>query len=120
MKSFTEFLQEESTTYKPPSGAAKSAQKALDWKAKYGDEVKAMTKTGWHRANQLAKREELSYDTVKRMHSFFSRHKGNEEIADEKKDTPWKDNGYVSYLGWGGAAGRDWAKSIVNSQNQED
>ena len=116
MKSFAHYINEEAKTFKPPAGAAKNAQKALDWKDEHGDEVKAMTRTGWTRANQLANREELSYDTVSRMHSFFSRHAGNEKISAENKDTPWKDNGYVSFLGWGGDAGKSWAEKIVNKE----
>lgn len=102
-----------SDTFKPPAGAAAAAKKALDWKEKYGDEVTAMTRVGWTRANQLAKRENLSYETVKRM-AAFSRHKKNSTISPDKKDTPWKDNGHVAWLGWGGDAGINWAKDIVS------
>jgi hypothetical protein len=116
MKTFKQHIIEEEETFKPPAGAAKAAQKALDYRDKYGDEVKAMTRTGWTRANQLAKRENLSLETVKRMHSFFSRHKGNEKISQENKDTPWKDNGYMSFLGWGGQPAKDWAEKIAKSE----
>jgi hypothetical protein len=119
MKSFSEFITENEDTYKPPAGAASAAKKALRWKEEHGDEVKAMTRVGWTRANQLANRENLSLETVKRMHSFFSRHKGNEKVNPENKDTPWKDNGVVSFLGWGGEAGKNWAKKIVNRQKKE-
>jgi hypothetical protein len=110
-------LDEEEKTYKPPAGAKAAAKKALKWKEQHGDEVKAMTQTGWTRANQLASGESLSYDTVKRMHSFFSRHSGNEKISAENKDTPWKDNGYVSFLGWGGSEGKSWAEKIINKKD---
>ena len=120
MKSFTEYLKEDAETYKPPAGAAANAKRALKWKDEHGDEVKAMTRTGWTRANQLADREELSYDTVKRMHSFFSRHAGNEKVSAENKDTPWKDNGHVAWLGWGGDAGVEWAQKIVDKKEKEE
>ena len=80
MKTFKDFLTEEEKTFKPTLEIAKEAQKALDYREKYGDEVKAGTRVGWTRANQLAKRENVSLDIIKRMHSFFSRHKGNEKI----------------------------------------
>lgn len=119
MKSFVQYIAEEAETYKPPAGAAKNAQKALDWKEKYGDdEVTAMTRTGWVRANQLAKREELSYDTVSRM-SAFARHKKNAKISPDNKDTPWKDNGHVAWLGWGGDAGVEWAQKIVDQKKEK-
>ena len=40
------------------------------------------------------------------------------EVAEEYKSTPWKDAGYVAWLGWGGTSGINWAinklKSIDN------
>ena len=37
------------------------------------------------------------------------------------KDTLWKQNGVVAWLGWGGDAGIDWAQKIVNSvKNQQE
>lgn len=120
MKSFGQFISEESDTYKPPAGAATAAKQALKWREEHGDEVTAMTRTGWTRANQLADREELSLETVRRMHSFFSRHKGNEKVSAEYKDEPWKDNGHVAWKGWGGDAGAKWAEEIVNKVEKED
>jgi hypothetical protein len=109
---FSDYLRE-SETYKPPVDVAKEAQKALDYRDKYGDEVKAGTRVGWTRANQLAKRENVSFDTIKRMNSFFSRHAGNEKVNPENKDTPHKDNGFISHLLWGGDAGKRWAEKII-------
>lgn len=92
-----------------PAAAKKNAQIAIDWKEKYGrDEVPAGTPVGWARAHQLAKGEKISADTVKRM-SAFNRHRKNSSIAPEHKDEPWKDNGYVAWLIWGGDEGVDWA-----------
>ena len=92
-----------------PAAAKKAAQQAIDWKEKYGrDEVSAGTPVGWARAHQLAKGEKLSVDTIKRM-AAFNRHRKNSSIAPEHKDEPWKDNGYVAWLIWGGDAGVDWA-----------
>lgn len=104
-----------------PEAAKKNAQLAIDWKEKYGrDEVEAGTAVGWARANQLAKGENISGDTVKRMASF-NRHRKNSKIADEFKETPWLDKGYVSWLIWGGDEGVDWAleksKTIKESRS---
>lgn len=121
MKSFAQFIKEdEEETYKPPAGAANNAKKALKWKEEHGDdEVTAMTRTGWTRASQLADREELSYDTVKRM-AAFARHKDNAKISPEHEDEPWKDNGYVAWLGWGGDAGVNWAQGIVDKVEKSE
>ena len=102
-------LNEEDSYNDYPAAAKKNAQMAIDWKEKYGrDEVPAGTPVGWARAHQLAKGEKISADTVKRM-SAFNRHRKNSKIAPEHKDEPWKDNGYVAWLIWGGDEGVDWA-----------
>lgn len=102
-------LNEEDTWNDYPAAAKKNAQMAIDWKEKYGrDEVDAGTPVGWARAHQLAKGENLSTDTVKRM-SAFNRHRKNSSIKTELKETPWKDKGYVAWLIWGGDEGVDWA-----------
>ena len=116
--SFKKWLLEKEDTYVPTKEIAAEAQKALDYREKYPDEVKAGTRVGWTRANQLAKREKVSFDTVKRMHSFFSRHDGNEKVNSENKDTPYKDNGFISFLLWGGEPGKKWAEKIINSKKE--
>jgi hypothetical protein len=55
--------------------------------------------------------KDLSFSTVKRMHSFFSRHAGNEEGGED-------DAGYIAWLLWGGDSGRNWARSIVESERK--
>lgn len=97
-----------------PKSASNNAQKVLDWKDEHKDEVKGMTRVGWTRANQLAKKEPISYETVKRM-SNFNRHRKNADVSKENKSTPWKDNGYVAWLGWGGTTGVDWAMKKVDA-----
>lgn len=111
-------INEEQTYNDYPVEAKKNAQLAIDWKEKYGrDEVDAGTAVGWARAHQLAKGENLSVDTIKRM-SSFNRHRKNSSIKPELKDTPWKDKGYVSWLIWGGDAGVDWA--MAKSKELDD
>jgi len=91
-----------------PQSASNNAKKVLRWRDKYKDEVKGMTQIGWTRANQLAKKEKISRETIARM-SAFQRHRKNAEVDAEFKDTPWKDKGYVAWLGWGGTSGINWA-----------
>lgn len=97
--------------FKVPSGAKGNAQKVLDWKEKYGSEVKGMTPVGWARARQLASKSEIGLSTVRRM-AAFNRHRKNADVAPEYKSEPWKDRGYVAWLGWGGTSGIDWAVRI--------
>jgi len=100
-------------TYRAPAAARNNARRVLRWKEKYGDEVKGMTQVGWTRANQLASGENLSRETVARM-SAFARHRKNAEVDPKYKDTPWKDRGYVAWLGWGGTSGVNWANSVMD------
>jgi hypothetical protein len=92
-----------------PQTATNNAKRMIEWREKYGrDVVKGGTEVGWQRANQLAKREAISADVVSRM-AQFNRHRDNATIADEYKDEPWKDRGFVAWNLWGGTAGVDWA-----------
>ena len=91
-----------------PESASNNAKKVLKWKEKYGSEVKGMTSVGWARARQLASKEKLSYKTIARM-AAFKRHQKNATVDPKYKDTPWKDRGYVAWLGWGGTSGVNWA-----------
>ena len=98
-----------------PESAKNNAKKVLKWRDKYGSEVKGMTRTGWVRANQLAKGENISRETIARM-SAFQRHKKNASGRVLKfKSTPWRDNGYVAWLGWGGTSGINWASKKLKS-----
>jgi hypothetical protein len=97
-----------------PDSAKNNACKVLRWRDEHGDEVKGMTQIGWTRANQLCNGENISEETIARM-SAFQRHKKNSDVATEFKDTPWKDAGYVAWLGWGGTSGVNWAASKLQS-----
>lgn len=107
-------MSKEQTYSDYPNAASKNAQKAIDWKEKYGrDVVTAGTAVGWQRAHQLAKGESLSEDVVSRM-AQFNRHRKNSTIASEFKDEPWKDRGHVAWLIWGGTEGVDWAMETMD------
>jgi phage-related protein (TIGR01555 family) len=95
----------------PPKSAQMNAEKVLQWREEYPDEIKGMTSVGWGRAKQLAEGKPLSLSTIKKM-AQFARHEKNAQLSDENKETPWKDNGHVAWLGWGGDTGIRWAKKI--------
>lgn len=110
LEEFVEELLDEKM-FKVPSGAKGNAQKVLDWKKEKGSEVKGMTPVGWARARQLASKSEIGLSTVKRM-SAFNRHRKNATVDPKFKSEPWKDRGYVAWLGWGGTTGIDWAIKV--------
>jgi len=101
-----------------PQSATNNAKRMLEWREKYGrDIVRGGTEVGWKRANQLANRESISLDTVKRINSFLARHEENAKIDPKFKDEPWRDKGYVAYNLWGGKAMVSWAKRTANQDD---
>jgi len=109
IKLFEEFINKSETFNDYPAAAVSNAKKAIMWRDKFGrNEIEAGTRVGWARANQLANKEKLSIDTIKRI-AQFNRHRKNSKIDPMFKDEPWKDRGYVAWLLWGGDAGVDWA-----------
>lgn len=103
-----------SETFKPTESMAANAKRALKWKEE-GKAGSAGTSVGWARANQLARREALTLDTVKRMYSFFSRH----EVDKKGKDWDKPSNGKIMWYAWGGDSGYSWSRAIVNRAKGE-
>lgn len=102
-------------TYKPTQEVADEAKRGIKAIEEHGSD--AGTQVGRVRARQLANRENISYETVKRMKAFFDRHEKNKEIAEGKE---WyEDNGRVSWLLWGGSSGRKWAEKIIEEQEKK-
>jgi len=68
------------------------------------------TSVGKQRANQLAKGEPISLETVKRMYSYLSRHEKDLESSKGYGDGCGK----LMYDSWGGKSALSWAKSKIN------
>ena len=85
-----------------PQSATNNALRALKFREETQNVNKCGTPVGWARANQLAKREPISLETVKRM-AAFNRHRQN-------KDVPYGEGcGGLMWDAWGGTEGVDWA-----------
>lgn len=94
-----------------PEAAKNNAQRALDWAEKNGW-GSCGTAVGKQRANQLAKGENISEDTIARMASF-KRHEGN-------KDTPYSEGcGGLMWDAWGGDSGINWASNKLQQIREE-
>jgi len=89
-----------------PDAVKNNAKKALEWANKNGW-GSCGTPVGKQRANQLAKGEPISVDTIKRMYSFVSRHEKDLEVSKSYSDGCGK----LMMDAWGGLAGGRWAKS---------
>lgn len=93
----------------PTDGMAKEAQKALDWRKEGYD---GGTPVGLARARQLVNKQELSPSTVRRMHSFFSRHEVDKQGEGFSPGEPgYPSNGRVAWALWGGDPGQTWARA---------
>lgn len=99
-RGFLAFAEESWNDY--PQAAVENAKTALRWAEEngWGDCGEA---SGKNRANQIAKREKLSRDTIARM-SAFQRHRQN-------SDRPLGEGcGRLMWLSWGGTEGIEWAE----------
>ena len=103
LKAQTE-LEESYADY--PDGVKANAKRALEYADKNGW-GSCGTPVGKQRANQLAKGEPISVDTIKRMYSFLSRHDG-----DLVSSTAYGDGcGKLMYDAWGGKAALGWSRN---------
>jgi len=85
------------------SGISNNAKKGIDLNDKNNN--KCATPVGKVRAQQLAKGEPISVETIKRMYSYLSR---AETYYDESDMNAC---GTISYLLWGGKAGLAWSRN---------
>jgi hypothetical protein len=99
--------------FSPPQAVRSNAKRGLELREKHG---RGGTAVGVARARDLSNGASISYDTIKRMNSYFARH----EV--DKKGEGWgKDSaGYIAWLLWGGDAGWSWARGIIRSQESKE
>jgi hypothetical protein len=106
----------------PNDTVAEEARQALDWEEEHDDEIDAFGDDGegLRRARQIVEHNEndeaLDIEYWNEIDSFHSRHhaQGNDELDEEFEGEPWKDNGYISHLAWGGDPGFEQAQQIMN------
>ena len=94
----------------PTQAVAKEAAKGLILRKKF---KRGGTAVGVRRAVQLSRRQPVSVETVRRMHSYFSRHAVDRRPGWDDPQRP--SAGYIAWLLWGGDAGRDWAIRVLQS-----
>jgi hypothetical protein len=90
-------------TYRAPGNVARVARRALELRRKHG---RGGTLIGVRRAVQLANRQPVSVDTLRRMRSFFARHQ-----HDNRSDPTSPAS--IAWGLWGGDEGRVWARSLT-------
>jgi len=86
-----------------PQAVSNNAKRGIELNEKVNN--KCATQVGKIRAQQLAQKENISLQTLKRMYSYLSR---AQEYYDESDKEAC---GTISYLLWGGKAGLRWSES---------
>ena len=81
-----------------------NAKKGIELNLANGN--KCATPVGKVRAQQLAKGEPISVETIKRMYSYLSRAETYYDNADSNSDC-----GYISFLLWGGKSALSWSRN---------
>lgn len=97
-----------------PEGVKDAAKRAVDYAEKNGW-GSCGTAVGKQRASQLSKGENISVDTLKRMYSYLSRHKGDLTSSKSYNDGCGK----LMYDAWGGEAGLKWAERKLSQLEKE-
>ena len=105
----------------PTQAMQRRAIKGLEWRREF---KRGGTLVGVRRANQLAQRQELSPDVVKRMRSFHARHAVDLEAPKNKLGNESADGypgaGLIASFLWGYLEGRDWSDRKVAELNKID
>lgn len=106
-------LRGDAESFAPPSSVRAAARRGLELRKKHGkgglttqEAGKQGIGSGVARATSLANGSAVSYETIKRMAAFFSRHAKNFSGGED-------DAGFISMLMWGGRDGERWARSII-------
>ena len=106
-------IEQKSEGHSPTAGMKDEARKGLEWRKEFN---RGGTEVGVARARDIINGKSLSDDTVKRMHSFFSRHEVDKEAEGFRPgEDGYPSAGRIAWALWGGDAGQSWARDKVRS-----
>jgi len=102
---------------KPTAAMAVNATRGLELRKRYN---RGGTMVGVQRASSLKNRERLSPRSVRRMHSFFSRHEVDKQAEGfNRGEEGFPSAGLIAWLLWGGDEGQSWARRKVAELDRE-
>ena len=102
---------------KPTDAMAQEAERGLAMRKEFN---RGGTEVGVARAVQLVSKERLSPRTVRRMHSFFSRHEVDKRAEGFRQgEEGYPSAGKIAWLLWGGDAGQTWARRKAAALDKE-
>ena len=105
-------------SYQPTDEMAAEAELGLKWREEYG---RGGTEVGVARARDISNKRNLSFDTVKRMYSYFSRHEVDKQASGwNQGEEGFPTAGRIAWQLWGGDAGQGWAQRIVERVSKEE
>ena len=105
-------------SYKPTDGMVEEAKRGLEWRREFG---RGGTEVGIARARDIQGGKNLSESTIKRMHSFFSRHEVDKKAEGFRPgEDGYPSNGRIAWALWGGDAGQRWARGLTKIIDKED
>jgi hypothetical protein len=101
----------------PTQQMADAAERGLAMRKEFN---RGGTEVGVARAVQLVSKERLSPRTVRRMHSFFSRHEVDKRAEGFRQgEEGYPSAGKIAWLLWGGDSGQTWARRTVAKLDKE-
>ena len=96
---------------KPTQGMIDEAIKGLEWRREYG---RGGTQVAVARATNIKNGDNLSFDTISRMNSFFARHEVDKKAEGfYPGEEGYPSAGRIAWALWSGDAGQSWAKKKV-------
>ena len=102
----------------PNDAMADQARQGLELRKEWG---RGGTEVGVARARDISNKADLSMDTVRRMRSYFARHGANYDKDYGGKEADGGPNAFtIAWKLWGGNAGRTWADSLVEAEQDSD
>lgn len=106
-----EFKDLQDIDTKPTKGMIEEAKKGLEWRREYG---RGGTQVAVARATNIKNGDNLSFDTIKRMNSFFARHEVDKKAEGfYPGEEGYPSAGRIAWSLWGGDSGQSWAKKKV-------
>lgn len=103
---------------RPTEAMAAEAKRGLDWRREHN---RGGTEVGVARARDISNRKNLSFDTITRMHSYFSRHEVDKKGQGYRPgEQGFPSAGRIAWALWGGDSGQSWARNIVSRMDAAD
>jgi HK97 family phage major capsid protein len=103
---------------RPTDAMAEEAKRGLDWRQEFG---RGGTEIGVARARDIINKRELSAETIRRMHSYFSRHEVDKQGQGfSQGEEGYPSAGRIAWALWGGDPGQSWARARAERMNKID